>query len=293
MSWKLGIQDDALSVSPIKWNIPKEIIQYSFRINKLDKLISSISECVSILLGCRANLFFLRLGDSFASLNAKGTSWEYKLKEIHLQVPCDLTVRLGTTPGYTYAFCCPASQCPMGRVHSLQFEPASLPYVSKAWLGLDKKIRCTFIPAGPLDLPGFYKITPDLSKLWRFKSPGFVALFGVALTLPLQRDWRKLLSSHPVKPTIPRCSHPDSPKSLTMHSSPKFGSLLQKLDTNGCLYVCWHCNFNRFIMLEPSADTQAVTALARNINHSCSVSSDKGAMITNFSSKNEMRVFWM
>ena len=110
MSWKLDIQDDALSVSPIKWNVPKEIIQYSFRINNLDKLISSISECVPILLGCRANLLFLRLSDSFPPLNAKGKSWEYKVKEIHLQVPCDLMKRLDTTPGHTHAFCCLASQ---------------------------------------------------------------------------------------------------------------------------------------------------------------------------------------
>jgi len=80
------------------------------------------------------------------------------------------------------------SQRPVGRVHSSQFEPFSLPNISKAWFGLDKKIRCTLIPVGALGLPGFEKILPDLSRLWGFKSPVFVALFGVALTFPLQRD---------------------------------------------------------------------------------------------------------
>lgn len=49
-------------------------------------------------------------------------------------------------PGCIHAFCCPASQS-AGREHSLQFEPVSLPYISKAWLELDKKKKSGVLSA--------------------------------------------------------------------------------------------------------------------------------------------------
>lgn len=76
MSWKLDVQDNALSL--LLSETHREVIQHSLRISNLDtKLSLPWLRCISVLLGCRADLwFFLRFTDFFSPL-----------KKIYLKFP--------------------------------------------------------------------------------------------------------------------------------------------------------------------------------------------------------------
>lgn len=156
MSWKLGIQDDALSVSPIKWNIPKKIIQYSFRINNLDANLSLLYPSMSQYCQAAELIFYFSLGSVILHTHTPPHLLEYKREVLGvgternpLASPLWLDDEAGRDAGLYTCFLLPSFSVSRQRTQlAVWTSQSSLHQQGLAWARQKKKNQVYFQPSG-------------------------------------------------------------------------------------------------------------------------------------------------